>query len=116
MLNRAQQVQDYHAAAMRLADLGDKAQKIGVLDLSKGIYAEALLQERCAANLLTHLDQPTRPVLYRSAAWLAVNAGKLKEATTLANEGLEGCMYPEIAEELREVQAHASKLLEEKTS
>ena len=64
--------------------------------------AAAGLEARAAA-LTT--DEPSRSILYRSAAWLAVHAGDLPRARTLARTGLAGHPSTDIAAELREVLA-----------
>ena len=47
--------------------------------------------------------EPTRSVLHRSAATLAVDCGQFDEARELVAKGLAGNPPPEIADELREV-------------
>lgn len=64
-----------------------------------------------AAKLATGI---TRPVLFRSAGWLAINAGHLVEALTLAQEGLKSEELPEwVALELNEVIDEVAKRLRE---
>lgn len=66
---------------------------------------QALGPEREAALLLApyHDFEPTRSVLLRSAANIALNAGRPDEAIGLARIGLAGNPHLRIAEELQEV-------------
>lgn len=63
---------------------------------------ESLKLEKSAANILKEKTEaePTRSVLYRSAAIIAKLLGKEEEAYNLAIEGLKGTPFNEIKEEL----------------
>ncbi len=65
----------------------------------------ALAYEREAAELLTsHLEaEPTRGVLFRSAATMAYNLGSIYEAKRLIGLGLNGNVHAEIATELKDL-------------
>jgi hypothetical protein len=102
-----------HHQAMELVDRsilakqqGDEA---GSLDLLRSPLAQAKLsafeQERSAANLVAdQLDfEPTRSVLHRSAASLAVECCQLREAERLIGRALAGNPPPDIADELRDL-------------
>ena len=82
---------------------------------AKHLFEQAAEHEAAAARC--HADrhdyEPTRSVLYRSAATLACNCGKLDEAALLAHEGLAGQPPPAIADELRLVLARIRWLREE---
>lgn len=68
--------------------------------------------ERCAAQQLP-VDpacEPSRAILYRSAAWLAVRAGKYAEALVCARAGLAGVIHDDIRAELEEVFEEAERL------
>ena len=52
-------------------------------------------------------SEPTRSILYRSAAWLALDANLPHEAIRLAERGLAGSPPPAIAVELEEALAAA---------
>ncbi|HFA47501.1 MAG TPA: hypothetical protein ENJ95_00630 [Bacteroidetes bacterium] len=57
--------------------------------------------------------EPSRSVLFRSAAWLAVKAGKYREAERMAAFGLSGNPPKMILDELREVQETISLKIKE---
>ena len=64
-----------------------------------------LLESQAAMMLIDKKDaEPTRSVLFRSAAWLAHNCGQFKAGLELANEGLRGNPPAEIIEELRQAR------------
>ncbi len=69
----------------------------------------AYRREREAALLLLNEteQEPTRSVLFRSAAWLALQCGEARDAELLATQGLQGSPPTELAQELREVRKQA---------
>jgi hypothetical protein len=79
------------------------------LELLRSPLAHAKLsafeQERSAANLVAdQLDfEPTRSMLHRSAASLAVKCCQLREAERLIGRALAGNPPPDIADELRDL-------------
>jgi len=66
-------------------------------------WRQAMLLERQAAELIPKGVEPTRSVLYRSAAWLAVDCHDYVTAVVLALRGLEDCLYSCVERELRQV-------------
>ncbi len=102
--DRIEQVQQLHDMAMDnaekalLADKGNEA-------LSREAYRQAFLYEREAANLLAdNIDfEPSRSVLHRSAAALALECGEWRAAEQLICAALAGNPLEDIAEELREL-------------
>lgn len=80
------EIEAAHHRAMSLADDGDRLLKVGKPEAARACYVEALDGERDAALATT--TQPSRAILLRSAAWLAVNAGDHAEALRLADLGL----------------------------
>lgn len=96
---------DTHEEAMERADSAIAAQKAGDLEKARALFAEACQLESGAAHmLLDELDaEPTRSVLFRSAASLAVQAQQLAYAAYLVACGMEGSPPQEIREELRDV-------------
>ena len=80
------EIEAAHRCAMSLADDGDRLLKAGKPEAARACYVEALAAERDAAMATT--TQPSRAILLRSAAWLAVNAGDFAEALRLADLGL----------------------------
>lgn len=100
-----------HSEAMAAVDLGDSYKRMGKLAIAAGHYRRAFALERSAAIGFLDLKdvEPTRSVLFRSAAWLAFQCGELQEGARLARFGLSGMPPPEIRRELEEVLAQISK-------
>ena len=97
---------EFHERAMVLADQGDLSRQRGEHAQARAAWREAMAVERMAAE--AEPTEPSRGILYRSAAWLALNAGEQQEAERLARAGLEGDGVPERLEsQLREVLAEA---------
>jgi hypothetical protein len=69
------------------------------------LFSDAFDLEREAALDLTDAleKEPTRSVLFRSAASLAMNCGRFEEGEAMIKLGLSGNPPREIADELREV-------------
>lgn len=76
-------------------------------DEKRALFRQGLDLERQAADRIPRAQEsePTRAILYRSAAWMAVHAGEPDEALRLAREGLAGFPPPSVAAELDEVIA-----------
>lgn len=94
-----------HNRAMELADRADHARRSGDSDRAIALLAEAFAAEREAAMVYsTRLsEEPTRSVLFRSAASLALEAGFVRDAEIMIAHGLAGDPPEEIAEELRDL-------------
>ena len=93
---------DLHNEAMALAFEADAARKAGNLAEAAEHFARAMDVQRRAAELET--TQPSRAIMFRSAAWLAVEAGKLRAAERIAMYALVDDGIPaRVQEELREV-------------
>lgn len=77
----------------------------GDLEQASKLTRQAFENERAAAELIANqLDaEPTRSVLHRSAATLAVNCGELQAAERLIATALSGNPPTEIAEELKDL-------------
>jgi hypothetical protein len=93
-----------HRDAMKLADRALEAKRAEnfaeFLDLSQQAYKK----EAKAAHLVANSDiEPTRSVLHRSAATLALDCGEIREAEKLIATALAGNPPDEIASELREL-------------
>lgn len=73
------------------------------------LAARAFDLEREAAQLVPASDrsEPTRSILYRSAAWLGIQAGRYAEAVECAEAGLEGVKHGDIRAELYDALAAA---------
>lgn len=98
-----------HHEAMQFADLADQALREGDEDAAFCHFASAYERELEAATCLiaAWIEEPSRSVLYRSAATLACEAHQWRDAELAACQGLRGNAPPEIAEELREVLRRA---------
>lgn len=95
-------VADHHAA-MEALDEADAATKRGDEARAKAATRRALtLEARAAANVPPRFE-PTRSVLYRSAASIAIELGETIEARRLAYEGLRGEPPAEIKAEIFQV-------------
>ena len=107
-------VRKLHEKAMLSAELGIVTKHKNKTFQSRMHFERAMGYERRAAALvpLAPESEPTRGILYRSAAWLAMDCGYAAEAKGLAEEGLRGTPPPQIADELRDVLDAAQKALE----
>lgn len=96
-------VNDFHPKAMDLAETAFRLKRRGEYDRAKQMFGEALLLERQAAALLPLAieSEPSRSILYRSAASLAYNAEDYEVADWLVANGLAGFPPPEIKDELK---------------
>lgn len=98
-------VQECHSIAMDLAEAAFVAKLNGNLEQADSLFRQAFLKEREAAQLVQdHLaEEPSRSILHRSAASLAIDCGELREAERLIAFALTGNPPTEIAEELRDL-------------
>ena len=91
-----------HHRAMELTDKADALKRAGETEKSIAVYKKAFEREREAA--LSYKDkydaEPTRSVLFRSAASLAIESAAPQLALEMIMEGLYGNPPPEIREEL----------------
>jgi hypothetical protein len=94
-----------HQAAMGLVDQAVLARQRGDTEAALTFAREAFAKERAAADLVA--DQwdlePTRSVLHRSAAALAVECHALRDAERLIGRALAGNPPVDIADELRDL-------------
>ncbi|HAG81350.1 MAG TPA: hypothetical protein DCL61_09295 [Cyanobacteria bacterium UBA12227] len=99
------QIQTLHQQAMDLAEAAAVARLRGAIEQAAQLTRQAFEQETQAANLIASvLDaEPTRSVLHRSAASLAIECGELRAAERLIATALSGSPPPEIAEELKDL-------------
>jgi tetratricopeptide (TPR) repeat protein len=98
-------VRDQHRRAMDLADQALATRRRGDLSGAVALFRQALEHEREAAELVAAdgAVEPTRSVLFRSAATLALDCGEIREAERLIAMALAGNPPHEIAEELRDL-------------
>ena len=95
-----------HREAMEFVDAAFLARRSGDLEEERECNLQALDKERQAANAIRDCYdlEPSRSVLYRSAAALAFCCDDLKEAKRLVACGLAGKAVPiEIEQELRDL-------------
>lgn len=95
---------DLHQSAMHLVEQADHARASGEKIEADALYREALQKECQAVALIPKDEEPTRSILCRSAASIAINCGDMYEALRLVETGLEGNPPDEIAEELKNIQ------------
>lgn len=110
-MNYARQVNQLHDQAMNLTDLAFIARKNRNTEQAQAYFRQAYELERDAALLVVDntpkedvaSTEPTRSVLLRSAATLALDVDELREAERLVALGLAGNPPEMIAVELRDV-------------
>ena len=102
-------INELHHKAMALADEASYAKRGGELEVAQSKYLEAFEFEKAAAMLLVneYSQEPTRSVLFRSAACLMLNLpyptdDHFRQSERMVAFGLSGNPPEEIAEELRE--------------
>lgn len=109
------QIQALHQQAMDLAEAATVARLRGVVEQATQFTHQAFEYETQAAALVADtLDaEPTRSVLHRSAASLAIECGELRMAERLIATALSGNPPLEIAEELKDlfIQINLSQYL-----
>lgn len=99
------QAQTLHREAMALAHDAFSAQREGNFQQYLTLSRQAFEKEKAAAWLLfDKFDaEPTRSVLFRSAAQLAFNCGLMRDTEQLVAAALVGNPPAEIMRELREL-------------
>jgi len=104
-MTKATQVNALHNRAMELAGRAFHADVHGDYSTAETLFRDAFEEERQAALLLADDTdaEPTRSVLLRSAATLAVDCREFREAERLVALGLSGSPPAELCEELRDV-------------
>jgi hypothetical protein len=109
------QIQTLHQQAMDLAEAAAVARLRGSIKQAVQLTHQAFEQETQAAALIANTleAEPTRSVLHRSAASLAIECGELQTAERLIATALSGNPPPEIAEELKDlfIQINLSQYL-----
>ncbi|HVE71433.1 MAG TPA: hypothetical protein VNI54_08705 [Thermoanaerobaculia bacterium] len=96
---------DLHDAAMNFAEEAMAARRAGDETAANNLFRQAFSREREAADLVEAADslEPTRSILLRSAASLALQANELREAERLVARGLGGNPPDDVADELRDL-------------
>ncbi len=106
---------DLHTKAMDLMELALLEKRRKNNSKSKQLFEEAYQLERQAAMMMTsqYTIEPTRSVLFKSAACLALDIEDYREAERMIAFALSGNPPHEIVEELRgllgEINEHESK-------
>jgi len=98
-------IQELHREAMDLAEMAFVAKLKGDPEGAENLLREAYKKESDSAKLLVdeYDFEPTRSILYRSAASLAIECNDVRGAERLIAFGLAGNPPEEIAEELRDL-------------
>lgn len=98
-------LQEIHKKAMDLAEQADLAKLRGYTDQVQELLLQALALESEAAQLVADdlAAEPTRSVLHRSAASLAIECGELQTAEKLIARALAGAPPSDIAAELKDL-------------
>jgi hypothetical protein len=105
-------IQNIHRQAMEFAKKGIAALEQGNTELYRQLTRQAFeLEKKAALELISDYEaEPTRSVLFRSAATLAFNIEDYSEAKRLIYLGLSGNTYQEIKEELEKLLIQVSVL------
>jgi hypothetical protein len=100
-----QDVETLHREAMELVDQAVLARQRGDAKAVMQYSREAFSKERAAADSVAdQVDlEPTRSVLHRSAAVLAIECAELRDAERLIGRALSGNPPDDIADELRDL-------------
>lgn len=102
-MKQAQDIETLHRTAMELAQQAELAPDP---PHSQKLFRAAFEKEREAAELIGDRADlgPTRSVLFRSAASLAMDCRDFMEAERLLEKGLSGRPPADLAEEMRELR------------
>ena len=93
-----------HDKAMDLAGQALLAKQLSKTDEAENLFREAFeIERRVALEVSESNLEPSRSVLLRSAATLAVDCGEIREAEKLISIALAGEPPKAIARELREL-------------
>jgi hypothetical protein len=108
-------ISQIHNEAMARLQLANQVLKKGRPGAYKTMLNEALVLEKKAAYALVNdFDcEPTRSVLFRSAAAIAFNAANYDDAVILATQGLSGNPFTEIKNELEDLLSQAKSQVTE---
>lgn len=107
------QIQILHHQAMDLVEAAEVAKLRGEFPQFNQLLQQALTKEAEAASLIANdlSAEPTRSILHRSAASLAIECGEFEQAKQLIANGLTGSPPKEIAEELKDLLTQINLLL-----
>ena len=96
-------VRQLHNKAMGLAQLALVSREKGDFEKAEDLAQQAYEYEAQAANLIAidKASEPTRSIMYSSAASLAFQCRKYEESSQLIAQGLSGYPPPQVKEELK---------------
>jgi hypothetical protein len=102
-------VRDLHDEAMQYAMDAHVARDRGDMVAERSLAAQALLLESEAASMVDNVpeSEPTRSILYLSAASLAMQAGEIERMRELIAEAWAGSPSPRTAAELRRLEVES---------
>lgn len=105
--------QDYHTRAMAMCDDAIKFKREGHSEMAQKHFVLAFEYEQIAAGFLRDRKdfEPTRSILYRSAATIAHNAGMHKESMDMVLQGLLGNPPEDIKRELMAVAFQSWRMI-----
>ncbi len=100
---------DLHDKAMECVDFAMFAKRRGDEEEARRLYEEAYANEVAGIEALEEHErvEPWRSVLHRSAAWLAINCDRPRDAEKVAAKALAQDPHPAVIHELREVMEQA---------
>lgn len=98
-------IRTLHRAAMDHADLAYDAKRRGEGDIAREHFCDAFRLERQAAEMANAVpnSEPSRSILYRSAATLGIQAEQFEAAAELVRRALEGAVPIELIQELESI-------------
>lgn len=98
-------IRDLHREAMNIADLAEAAKRDDRDDDAISLYRQAFrLEAQAARTLVDRLqDEPSRSILYQSAAALALKGGEFGEVPALVETALAGNPPGEVRAELERI-------------
>lgn len=117
-MNDVVQINELHNQAMEFAEEAFLSKKRGNEEEAQSLFRRAFELEARAARIVAQTDvEPSRSVLLRSAATLALDCGETREAEKLVAIALAGDPPETIADELRDLldQIHTT-LRQKKTT
>lgn len=105
-----QRVEELHRESMEHAEQALLARSRGESETAMELFLAAFRLEKAAADLLADkLDlEPSRSILHRSAAALALDCGETREAEKLVAQALVGMPPEDVADELRDLLEQAN--------
>jgi hypothetical protein len=117
MADQYKRCEELHAEAMRWANDGFASRHLGKTNEACAAFLKAWGLERDAAmELISEALEPSRSILFRSAASLALLCGEVRSARALAPLGLAGDPSIRVRESLRAILADAEARVQAKAT